>query len=370
MDCLKKHLGRFLIICISVLTTVAGMQTAQAARAEPGGWMPTGAGAKITLDCNPDDAHTNYILNGRAGLRDQGSNDISNAQVASCSRFTVNGKLVEFTSAPKEHRVAAARSFTCAAGEALTALTYEIEEQYNVVTTTYTCRTLNVSTGTPTTANRITTAPLSKRQSGHMEDGAQTCKSNEVAVGGNFSTTTSAAEFFCATIGSNGETPEAAAALQYFHEESNGTLGECSSYLLDSAIVARAHRGDENGATAYVCARYFQNGKALKLVGRAVEQSVEKESNTQDFKCSIAANEVMVGRSHSGDENEKTTYWCQSFREPTFNTPIRVQNETRKPQSPISESGAMLDCSPGVFMGRYHSGDEQGNSLAFCAELY
>lgn len=369
MDNLKKYVGRFLILGIGILAMAAGTQSAQAARAEPGGWMPTGAGAKITLDCNPDADHTNYILNGRAGLRDQGGNDISNAQVASCSRFTVNGKMVEFTSAPREQRVAAGSEFKCNAGEALTALTYE--RNNDTVTATYTCRALSAATGKSTRASvRSAAHPTSGLDSVDFRDGAQTCTSSEVAVGGNFGSVSSNAELFCATLSSNGHAAEAEAVFHYFHQESQAALGECSVYLSDSAIVARAHRGDENGATAYVCARYFQNGKPLKYVGRAVEQSVENESNTQNFRCSIEANEVMVGRSHSGDENEETTYWCQSFSEPTFNTPIRVQNETRKPESPIKESGALLDCSPAVYVGRYHSGDEQGNSLAFCAELY
>lgn len=74
-------------------------------------------------------------------------------------------------------------------------------------------------------------------------------------------------------------------------------------------LTGRQHSGDENGNTKYQTGVVYFNGKAATVIdGSAFLPSISFIESTGKF-FSSASKFVVVGRTHSGDENKETTYY-------------------------------------------------------------
>ncbi|TLP61077.1 MULTISPECIES: hypothetical protein [Pseudomonas] len=84
----------------------------------------------------------------------------------------------------------------------------------------------------------------------------------------------------------------------------------------DQVMTGRSHEGDENGDTRYQCAELYQGANEAKnrvTVWPASWSAPIKESNSEH---ACPAGQVMVGRAHKGDENNDTRYLCAKLRAP------------------------------------------------------
>lgn len=91
------------------------------------------------------------------------------------------------------------------------------------------------------------------------------------------------------------------------------------------------------------------------------------------FSCPV--DEVMVGRSHEGDENEHSQYRCARLYKSDAVEANRVLVEPSAWSGDIQESGddkkgSQYTCPTGqVMLGRAHAGDENGNTRYQCGAL-
>lgn len=352
---------RLIEAACALLLLLSFSELANAARAEAGGWISFwDPGMGKGLPCNSSSDHQNSMITG------WGSFEQTGAQFVACGLFFESNNQIKLAGTAEVLQSGKSNRFLCPVGKVLVSLR---DYEYTVA---YACQGLAGATlsdlkpahsfGKPVDKLKRSTIDASTPES---KGSVAKCEAGEVAIGGEFDSPGSTNNYLICTkfVG----TVEPGSSLKGFSKESSAEMGSCSvgAELIDGAIVSRSHEGDENGPTAYLCARFYQNGKRLILSGSEDIKDFSKESEAKDFQC--GPNKVMTGRSHSGDENGKTTYWCQGFKETTFNGDITVTN---KVESSREEKASRFDCSPGVFVGRYHSGDENGTTKVTCGELY
>ncbi|WP_329181645.1 hypothetical protein [Streptomyces sp. NBC_01477] len=141
--------------------------------------------------------------------------------------------------------------------------------------------------------------------------------------------------------------------------ESNGTAFQCPTNYV---MIGRAHSGDENGGTTYYCARILIDGYQV-TVNPEPWTNGQKES-TSSFTA--PEDEVIIGRQHSGDENGNTSYRTAYL---TYQgRELTLQNQHTV--GPYRESSSSSTAAAGELMvGRSHSGDENGNTYYQYAAL-
>lgn len=143
---------------------------------------------------------------------------------------------------------------------------------------------------------------------------------------------------------------------QDFSKESHHKF-ECP---LNTVLIGRGHRGDENGPTTYKYA-------ALLIIQRPDLQMTTtdhqwsnwfKESSGQWFRASNGR--VLTGREHEGDENGQTRYQTAVVKVSGEVAAVKNKQESSK----IKESsGNFFECPQGsVMTGRWHDGDENGST--------
>lgn len=137
-------------------------------------------------------------------------------------------------------------------------------------------------------------------------------------------------------------------------------------------LVGRQHNDDENGGTRYATAIIKFNGKEVTL-RNATSSTPIKES--KGVWVTSPQNAFMIGRHHSGDEDENTYYnfaeafyqFTSSDRAPwgTIIIPnVRHQSIAQK------ESSSSFLCPPNTVMtGRCHMKDENGTTIYEYADL-
>ncbi|MER7207956.1 hypothetical protein [Streptosporangium sp. NPDC000239] len=128
------------------------------------------------------------------------------------------------------------------------------------------------------------------------------CPANQVLTGrshiGDENTRTT---YYCSWIFINGEQVEV-----HSGDWTASQRESKSSYIAptDQALVGRWHTGDENGMTRYRTGALYWQGRQVRLTNLTWSGEY-KESN---HNAQAGYNQVIVGRSHSGDENGKTRY--------------------------------------------------------------
>jgi hypothetical protein len=155
-------------------------------------------------------------------------------------------------------------------------------------------------------------------------------------------------------------------------KESGPVKGGFSQYTCpeNQAMIGRKHKGDEDGDTSYLCGKIYYNGAEVPVSRLPAHWSQAMEESASDFICPV--NTVMIGRTHWGDENGDTLYLC---------TPILYGNNYVTVRwgvwsAPIEESGkhgngeSSFTCPENhIMVGRYHQGDENGDTRYLCAKL-
>ncbi|MBO3750521.1 hypothetical protein J5X84_30975 [Streptosporangiaceae bacterium NEAU-GS5] len=123
----------------------------------------------------------------------------------------------------------------------------------------------------------------------------------------------------------------------------------------NQVLTSRQHIGDENGRTQYTCSRILINSE-LVTVSSDLENAVLRE---RDSNYTARADFAMVARSHKGDENGSTTYSAaaMSWHGRTvgltnYRWTIPMRESSHIGQAAFNE----------VMTGRKHSGDENGNT--------
>lgn len=157
----------------------------------------------------------------------------------------------------------------------------------------------------------------------------------------------------------------------------------------NQVITARKHDGDENATTHYKCASI--EGLQTETSGWSRSfpecgfETDRKPDNGEYPTCtdkgydnadmeylyfSCPANEVMVGRSHKGDENAATSYQCAALYkgQPGSNNRVSVWPETWSKPQKESESEHVCPMDQ-VMVGRAHKGDENNETRYLCAKL-
>ncbi|MFC7330285.1 hypothetical protein [Marinactinospora rubrisoli] len=134
--------------------------------------------------------------------------------------------------------------------------------------------------------------------------------------------------------------------------ESDGVPVVCPT---NQVLLGRSHSGDENGSTTYYCGLILIDGQVVQVSAPSWSGS-QRESNSF---FAAPANQVLVGRQHSGDENGQTRYATASMSaggRPVELTSYRWSPGQRESNS-YSKAGAYE-----VMVGRQHSGDENGET--------
>jgi hypothetical protein len=150
----------------------------------------------------------------------------------------------------------------------------------------------------------------------------------------------------------------------------NGSVSEDEHRFLCPANMiwtGRDHYGDETGQTYYFCSPAMQDEPVTVTVD-SVWLGPYEEHKGDYVRC--AADKVMTGREHRGDEEGNTYYQCGTPKAKFGNLQVvpdatwtHVGNETdSKFQCPANK----------VIVGRYHYGDEDGTSSTkyLCATLW
>lgn len=89
---------------------------------------------------------------------------------------------------------------------------------------------------------------------------------------------------------------------------------------IDQVLIGRSHEGDERETTRYLCASLYTGDTSPRNLltvkqGKWSEEIPEKEHEGR-FTCPV--NEVLVGRAHKGDENNTTRYLCGTLHAPSL----------------------------------------------------
>lgn len=152
-------------------------------------------------------------------------------------------------------------------------------------------------------------------------------------------------------------------------KESDGTFFKASS---GRVLVGRYHKGDENGYTKYATAIVKVNGVQAQTIDDENSAKIKESSGVWYV---TPTDRVLVGRYHKGDENGETYYISakilvvSGFREPAPNGTRIIPVNMEESQS-FKESDFLFQCeSNKVITGRYRSGDENGTTKFQYASL-
>ncbi|KUN10251.1 hypothetical protein AQI95_00495 [Streptomyces yokosukanensis] len=133
-------------------------------------------------------------------------------------------------------------------------------------------------------------------------------------------------------------------------KESSGTPVACPT---NQVLLGRSHYGDENGNTTYYCGLILIDGQQVK-VSAPNWSAPQRESNSF---FAAPPNEVLVGRQHSGDENGQTRYATASLS--AWGRTVELSAYRWSPEQRESNSYSKAGDYE-VMVGRQHSGDENG----------
>ncbi|WP_030131409.1 hypothetical protein [Pseudomonas sp. QTF5] len=130
----------------------------------------------------------------------------------------------------------------------------------------------------------------------------------------------------------------------------------------DQVMLAREHRGDENGPTLYLCGTAESEPPFTLTDKQEVEVGSEEDSY---YLC--PGNKVLYGRYHMHDETKPTSYRCASIVDAN-NKPLNLIRSEWSDEQVESESN--MQCPPNeVMIGRQHEGDENGKTRIRCTKL-
>ncbi|WP_250563148.1 hypothetical protein [Sphaerisporangium fuscum] len=137
--------------------------------------------------------------------------------------------------------------------------------------------------------------------------------------------------------------------------ESSGVEFTCP---LDEVLTGRSHSGDENGYTTYYCSRVYIDDQQVQVLDADWDVGVQKESDGVPYTA--IDGRALVGRWHKGDENGYTRYRTGAL----IWQGKRVYVTDQRWSTGMKESGHSYRTSGDkVLTGRQHIGDENGTTL-------
>ncbi|MEN5305397.1 hypothetical protein [Pseudomonas sp. TWI628] len=128
----------------------------------------------------------------------------------------------------------------------------------------------------------------------------------------------------------------------------------------NQVLVGRKHSGDENADTNFLCATVFQK-ETLKTFN-------ETKQNVGTWTyASCPEPKIMTGRGRSGDEEEPYWIYCSEVRDVWGHALVPTWTSDKEGK----ESDHEAVCGKNqVLAGMRLSGDENGQTFYYCAELY
>ncbi|WP_214416068.1 hypothetical protein [Sphaerisporangium fuscum] len=135
-------------------------------------------------------------------------------------------------------------------------------------------------------------------------------------------------------------------------KEASGARFTCPG---DQVLTGRSHSGDENGYTTYYCSKILIDDVPVQVTTGSWSPSQRESASLYE----TAADQALVGRWHSGDENGSTQYLpgSLSWQGRPVHLITRLWTSTMKESSHSSRAGSFQ-----VMTGRWHSGDENGST--------
>lgn len=132
---------------------------------------------------------------------------------------------------------------------------------------------------------------------------------------------------------------------------------------LNQVMTGRAHKGDEtDGRSTYTCATFKQGSTDLSLSNDKWGKKFDESSGIY-FMC--PPDTVMSGRDHEGDENGQTRYRCSELKNGDQKLSVHWSDGWSRSQD---ESNSDYTCATGEFLvGRFHTGDENDRTRYRCA---
>ncbi|WP_271221429.1 hypothetical protein [Streptosporangium carneum] len=123
----------------------------------------------------------------------------------------------------------------------------------------------------------------------------------------------------------------------------------------NQVLTGRSHSGDENGKTTYYCSAIYINDQQVQV--SPGDWDTGQRENKSIFVA--PANQVLTGRWHTGDENGYTKYRTAAL----YWQGKQVRLTSSRWTGTYKESHHYWEAAPGqVMTGRSHSGDENGNT--------
>ena len=131
----------------------------------------------------------------------------------------------------------------------------------------------------------------------------------------------------------------------------------------NQVMIGRTHSGDANGPTRYQCGVVQNDGHIFEVPGATAQWS---DWCVKESKCTFMCPQgrVMTGRQHSGNGNGKTRYQCAEVH----HNGLTIKYQSLQWSPGIMESNSRFDCpSNTVMVGRTHQGDVNGATSYQCA---
>ncbi|MEU8378615.1 hypothetical protein [Streptosporangium sp. NPDC048865] len=123
----------------------------------------------------------------------------------------------------------------------------------------------------------------------------------------------------------------------------------------DQVLTGRSHFGDENRPTTYYCSTIFIDDQRVEV--HSGDWSAAQRESRSNYVAPL--DQALVGRSHSGDENGDTRYRTGALY--WQNRQVRLTGAAwtgeHKESSHTTQAGHNQ-----VMTGRLHSGDENGKT--------
>lgn len=140
--------------------------------------------------------------------------------------------------------------------------------------------------------------------------------------------------------------------------------GDTDSGSTGHILIGRGHDGDENDHTSYLCA----NVRQFEVLPEPGDEETRENPLPDGIRFTCSVNKVLVGRKHEGDENEPEHLRCGSVKDIWGN----LMNVIPGPwNGPYKENDHQYVCpANSVLIGKYHRGDENGDTEYQCGTLW
>ncbi|GAA2881775.1 hypothetical protein GCM10010517_44830 [Streptosporangium fragile] len=126
----------------------------------------------------------------------------------------------------------------------------------------------------------------------------------------------------------------------------------------NQVLLSRSHRGDENGYTTYHCGWIFINDEQVQVhTANVWTPSQGLKESKSDFVA--PPDQALVGRWHTGDENGLTKYETATLT--WRGQPVRLINPVWSSWYKESKHASQAGYNQ-VMTGRTHNGDENGST--------